>query len=181
MFVVSSASHCLGALLNLAHRSLTFVVLGGMILFIVITERKERKLWPWGPWDPEDPNCGMGPFQVDDGPSLREQQIAKARRDVSAANKSARKGTIPSGVSIRKGKADNPAAREKQAEKEAEASSKGSKYEPMLCSVRDAVPPHASTPANTYAVPKPQERELRFAKVGAIDILASAGRALHAR
>ena len=32
-------------------RRLTFVILGGMILFICMYERKERKQWPFGPWD----------------------------------------------------------------------------------------------------------------------------------
>ena len=30
---------------------LTFVILGGMILFICMFERKERKQWPFGPWN----------------------------------------------------------------------------------------------------------------------------------
>ena len=30
---------------------LTFVILGGMILFICMYERKERKQWPFGPWN----------------------------------------------------------------------------------------------------------------------------------
>ena len=34
-----------------AARRLTFVILGGMILFICMYERKERKQWPFGPWD----------------------------------------------------------------------------------------------------------------------------------
>ena len=30
---------------------LTFVILGGMILFICLYERKERSQWPFGPWN----------------------------------------------------------------------------------------------------------------------------------
>lgn len=32
---------------------LTFVILGGMILFICMYERKERNQWPFGPWNME--------------------------------------------------------------------------------------------------------------------------------
>ena len=35
---------------SLSWSRLTFVILGGMILFICMFERKEREQWPFGPW-----------------------------------------------------------------------------------------------------------------------------------
>jgi prolipoprotein diacylglyceryltransferase len=32
-------------------RRLTFVILGGRIMFICMYERKERNQWPFGPWN----------------------------------------------------------------------------------------------------------------------------------
>jgi hypothetical protein len=61
---------------------LTFVVLSGMILLIVVTERKERNLWPWGPWDPEQPHK-RGPWQVDDRPVKSSPVAAGAMEGVA--------------------------------------------------------------------------------------------------